>query len=311
MASGPHRTVRADFAERDPSPLLAPILGATGRKYALGPRYPGGAWGAWLVVGEDGVTAVLKCVWAIDWRPRLELATAVVDRLRERGAPVPRHLAWGYEDGIGTWYLQERVGGEPAQQLAPALLTQVQELIGLMADVSPAADASWSWSADVVRALSPGSDEMSVLDRAGPAIAALAATARDHLEAARGLPAADAVHGDLLTTQLMVDHHGELVAVIDWDEAAYGSRAIDLALLFQNVEVQGDRTSMRPDPEVIRALAERGFVIAGDGFTAAVFYHLVKMLAFVVAHNPKSVDWRLDIAKRVLANLDAITGNRI
>ena len=120
----------------------------------------------------------------------------------------------------------------------------------------------------------------------------------------------DAVHGDMIISQLMVDPRGHLVSVIDWDEAAYGNRAIDLALLFQNVEVQGDRTSIRPEKAVVRALAERGLQIAADGFEAAIHYHVLKMLAFVLAHNPRHVEWRLDVANRVLHNLDTAVGDR-
>jgi hypothetical protein len=306
-ARGPQRLVRADFAERDPAALLALVRRATGVDYRLGRRYPGGAWGAWLVVAPDGSRAVLKCVWDTDWRPRLETAIEVVERLRARGAPIPRFLASGYLDGTGTWYVQDHLDGTPARQLAPTLLAQVLEFIEGMADVAPP-DRSWSWSSEVERVLAPGSDQTTILARAGGACAAIADRAIAHLDAARGLRTSDAVHGDLLASQLMVNAEGRLLAVIDWDEAAYGSRAIDLALLFQNVEVQGDRTSIPPDPTVIRRIAECGLEIDGAGFRAAVHYHVVKMLAFVVAYNPAHVVWRLDVAKRVLDNLDTVAG---
>jgi hypothetical protein len=50
-------------------------------------------------------------------------------------------------------------------------------------------------------------------------------------------------------------------------------------------------------------LAHRGLAIAGDGFVAAVHYHLVKMLSFVVAHSSAHVAWRLNVARRVLRNV--------
>lgn len=305
---GQQREVRPDFAERDPAPLLEIIRQTRGQSYRVLQRYPRGAWGAWLVADASGARVVLKCVWDTDWRDRLELAMGVVDRLRERGAPVPRFLEYGHDERLGTWYLQERVGGKPLPQLTSSVLPAVLAFVDLMAGLTPARDAAWSWSADVGRVLGPGSARLELLSRAGPATAAIADAAAAFGETARWLPDMDAVHGDFLSPQIMVDASHRLVAVIDWDEAAYGSRAIDLALLFQNVEVQADRTTIPAEPAVVQTLAQRGLTIAGPGFAAAVHYHLVKMLAFVVAFNPKHVDWRLDVAARVLRNLEAARG---
>jgi hypothetical protein len=298
------RVVSASFATRDPSPLLPAVRDLTGSAWRLGRRLPGGAWGAWRLTDPAGRRAVLKCIWDIDWRPRVVVAAAVVDRVRARGLPVPLIHHWGFLPGIGTWLVADYLPGRTLSQLDPVILPQALAFIDQLRGCAVDVGNGFSWSEEVARTLRPRSHAQRVLRGAGGDAAELARVAAPYRVAAEHLSHDDAVHGDLVVTQLLVDRTARrLAGVIDWDQAARGSRAIDLALLFQNVHVQGDRTGAGATPEVLSAIARAGVDAAGPGFVAAVHAHLVEMVAFVVEHNPRHVPWRLDVAARVRTTL--------
>jgi hypothetical protein len=61
-------------------------------------KFTGGVWGAWLVRDRLRHDAVLKCIWGVDWRPRLSTAAKVVDEFRDRGGPAPRYVHYGYRE---------------------------------------------------------------------------------------------------------------------------------------------------------------------------------------------------------------------
>src|SRR5436190_11982070 len=69
--------------------------------------------------------AVLKCVWDVDWRGRLESASCAVELLYERGAQVPRFLMFGYASNTGTWSLQEPLDGTAVSILDAGLVRDV------------------------------------------------------------------------------------------------------------------------------------------------------------------------------------------
>jgi aminoglycoside phosphotransferase (APT) family kinase protein len=300
------RPVRADFSERSVEPVLA-ALEARAPGYSLVRKLPDGVWGAWLVADGHGEHAVLKCVWDVDWRDRLESAARVVDALAARGAPVPRYVASGYDEALGTWYLQEHLAGDRVRRLTPALLADVLELNALQAGVGEETEAAFDWSARVERRLyaepwraatvHPPATVRGVLDE-------LDALVRAHRGAM--LPSSDAVHGDFLATQLLADD-GRLAGVLDWDAAGRGHRGHDLGSLFCNVFAQADRLREDPDEAVVRHLGEHGFAVCG----AAVFglflaYHALEALRFVLERNPKHLAWRASIARRVLAAYERV-----
>ena len=309
-ARGLRRIVKPDFVDRDPSPLLAAIQGGSAGEIEIRHRLTGGAWGAWLVQ-RRGTMAVLKCIWDVDWRPRIRLAADVVERIRERDDRVPRFMDYGYLADHGTWLLQEFIAGAPIPQLTPDLLTDVLALGRNAAGLFPARRAAgFDWSDEVRAVVAPDSPDLALLRRSGLAAARLADAAEGAGGSAATLASHDAVHGDFLVTQLLVDeaNPNRLVGVIDWDQTGPGSRAIDLALLLQNVEVQGDRTGVRAERRVIDGIVQAGVEAAGSGFVSAVHYHLVKMVGFVLANNPRHVEWRLDVAGRVLRTVQLAMG---
>ena len=298
------RVVKADFASRDPLAVLADVRRVTGRRYELVRRLPRGAWGAWEVVEADRShgdgRAVLKVIWDADWRARADLAVKVVEALRKRDLPVSAMLAIGHVPAAGTWLLTEYLMGSRVEQLTPALVADVIRFSDATSGLVPQLDRGFNWTDEVRRVLSPQSDELAELRASGRAEARVADAAATHVAEADELPRHDAVHGDFLVTQLLTDASGSrLEGIVDWDAAAPGARAIDLALLFQNVEVQGDRTGKPADATVFETIANAGRRAGWPGFVAAVHYHLVKMVGFVAVHNRRHLAWRLDVATRV------------
>ncbi|MDQ3881296.1 MAG: aminoglycoside phosphotransferase family protein [Chloroflexota bacterium] len=249
----------------------------------------------------------MKCVWDTDWTRRLACSRLVVDELAERGAPVPRYIRFGHEPGLGTWSVVEWLDGRPIGQLVTAEL--LEDVLALLSKAdgagrAAAADATCPSTAVLVQsAFEAGAPELTALRTHAPDTAALA----DRLLALREAGGdgvwrtEDAVHGDFLVTQLLVNEDGRLAGVIDWDAATSGDRAFDLALLFQNVHVQGDRTGMTAPAEVVARIADEGRNSSG-AFGAYLAYHLLKMVGFVVLRNPRHIEWRLDVAHRVLAS---------
>src|SRR6478672_8008465 len=100
----------------------------------------GESGGAFEVRTADGVRAVLKLFTGdvLD----LGLPTALVDALRTRGYPAPAMLATGEVDGT-AYELQERLAGEPIEQLAPALLPQILALNALQQDAGASGRGPW------------------------------------------------------------------------------------------------------------------------------------------------------------------------
>lgn len=122
------------------------------------------------------------------------------------------------------------------------------------------------------------------------------------IEQSSQLVANDLVHGDLLATQFLRDDRERLTGVTDWDSAGRGDRSIDLALLFLNVHAQADRL-VQPTPiSVVKRLAGAVSDRMVPRMSAALGYHLLKMLHFVSEHNAKHIEWRTDLARRVLEN---------
>jgi hypothetical protein len=232
------------------------------------------------------------------------MAATIVRALRQRGLGVPRVHDSGYVPGTGTWIISDYVPGRALTQLDAHILPDALGFIEVMSGAAMGLDVTFSWSADASGTLGDGSTPLRILEAAGGAAAELGRLARAQASAAGALVDDDAVHGDLVVTQLLANRSGRrLAGVIDWEQAGRGSRAIDLALLFQNVHVQADRTGVQPEPEVVEAIAAAGVRAAGDGFAASVHAHLVKMVAFVLANNPPHVEWRLEVASRVRASL--------
>jgi hypothetical protein len=302
LANDAVRTAHPSYAERDIRPTLAAAGEALGEWSLVGRVGHGAFGGAWEVANRNGHRAVLKCVWDADWRPRLATAADVVDRLHARGALVPRFLACGYAPEHGTWYLQELLDGSSPARLDPSLLGDILHLSDLQAQACEHVPAAFDWASHICAELrdDAAGDLERVVDRIGCGHTLRAALSTLLPDSPGGT---DAVHGDLLITQLLV-HDGRLAAVVDWEGAGRGERAQDLALLLYNIHAQADRTAVPVDEHVADALAHAAVDRSGaEEVSRYLAYHALHALGYVLAHNPHHAEWRLDLARRSLARL--------
>lgn len=275
-------------------------------------KLSGGAWGAWLVRGRGGSNFVLKCLWDADWRGRLASASAVVEALRKRDAPVPRFVASGFDANLGTWYLLEWLDGHPAVRLTRPLLGQTLRFVEVQAGIGDEVPDAFDWRAEVERWLLSRASEIVERTRLQSDAGARLADELDCVFAdgtLAGRPSPDAVHGDFLATQLLVDD-GRLAGVLDWDAAGRGERAQDLALLLYNAFAQTDRLHLRPTPRTVYLpLARRGIDLVDPQVLGLYLAHEIGQgLGFVLDHNPPHVPWRIDLGLRALDLMRSATG---
>lgn len=281
---------------------------ATGESLHFGHRFPGGAWGAFLLVDEADRPVVLKVVWDTDWRQRLATAMEVVETLAG-DRRVPRFRATGHEPGLGTWMLVDYLPGRSVSWLDRALLEELLTFSDRLVRDEPPRAHRFSWTAEVERRLLPTAAWGQLLgadERTGPLVGEIERLAAEAERAERRT--SDLVHGDLLTTQLLADESGRLAGILDWDAAGFGERAHDLALLFLNCHVQASRLHRPIDRDVIGRLHAAGSARSGEVFGFYLAYHLVEMLSFVLRYNPGHVPWRARLARQILASHRTLLG---
>jgi aminoglycoside phosphotransferase (APT) family kinase protein len=273
---------------------------ATGHSYTVERKLPGGVWGAWVVRDEKRRRAVFKCIWDTDWSSRLESASAVVDRLAERGAQVPRYLAHGVSED-GTWVVQEYLPGRRVESLTPRLLEDVLAAHSLQRDAGVGLTGAFRWVDHVARWMEAhSSPTLAVIERRADTRSLFGPLT--NLIGAATPPAAgdDAVHGDFLATQLRA-RRGRLVGIVDWDGAGVGDSAHDLALLTYNTFAQADRLGREADPNTVDSLIGHGRALSGAPvFAWFLAYEILLALDFVLEHNPSHVGWRAQLGQRTI-----------
>jgi Phosphotransferase enzyme family len=214
------RHVRRNFAALGIERVID-AAARSGHRLSMLDKLSGGAWGAWLVAAPDGQIMVLKCLWESDWRLRLTSAEAVVDALIARGMPVPRYIASGFEPQLGTWLLQEHRVGQPAVQITRSLLPQVLRCVEGQNGVGAVLPDVFDWRNHVAQWRTRSVPAILERLRRCSYDGAVLATEVGRLLKTGPLSqrtSPDAVHGDLLATQLLVSR-GRLTSVIDWDAA--------------------------------------------------------------------------------------------
>jgi aminoglycoside phosphotransferase (APT) family kinase protein len=282
----------------------------SGARYQLLLQFPRGEFGAWLVRDPDRGIAVLKCRLLDDWREPLGSVTRIVDSLKERGYPAPRILASGFDEAIGTWYLHERLSGETPPELNADLIPSVVEVSALQRGHDLAATerrSAFDWTRHVRSMVE--SDEWTTIaighsDTAASLAREIARVVEDRVSAVAR--ADDFVHGDFLVSQLLVDGR-RITGVTDWEQAGYGDRAQDLALLFLNVHTQASRHHHQPDATILRDVC-RAAIDASSAEAVSVFlaYEILSMLSFVIERNPRHVPWRLEVGRAVWNNFHTL-----
>ncbi|MFC7620566.1 aminoglycoside phosphotransferase family protein [Microlunatus sp. GCM10028923] len=194
-------------------------------------RLDGGVFGATLVRSPGAARAVLKLL-PDRVAPSLDAvaeAAALAGGLRGAGYPIPAVLDLGLVDGT-VFTLQEYVAGEVPDRITEPVAARLVELWDLHREAAPDTDDAWAVRlVDEIRAgveLRPQLSDpraVAVLDRA----VAIGRSADPD-----GFRTGDVVHGDFHTGNVLVDDHGRLAAVIDWEGTRIGDARFDLVRLW-------------------------------------------------------------------------------
>jgi aminoglycoside phosphotransferase (APT) family kinase protein len=262
----------------------------------VGPMAHGESGGAFEVRAADGILAVLKL--HTDDVLDLDAPSALVDALRDRGYPVPATLAKGAVDG-SVYEIQERLLGEPMEQLTPELLPQVLALNALQRDVGLMGRGPWV-------------DEMvtSVLDgRRGYCEHAAMAEHSDETRAlldrlfriadgTRGVQVSDkdVVHYDFSPYNVLADGD-RITGVVDWNGATNGDAAFDLVTLAAYTYDYAIRDAL---------LAAAAAQTDPDALALYAAHMVLRQVDWTIRHHEElEVQWFLGIGTDLLAAVGA------
>jgi Ser/Thr protein kinase RdoA (MazF antagonist) len=293
------------------SPAWDEIAGLVGR--ALGEPVSGGApltpgWSSrttWAAHGERTGPLVVKVRHGDDADRKTAWCAGRLPLLGARGYPVPT-IVW-HGPARDRWHLtvQNRLPGRPLTALdgrlfAGRLLDEVLALVGRQADAAiPAGDRDFTGY--IANVLFDDWDEVwADAGRAGGASGPLCARIRRWLEPVWGLrlPPADFAHNDLNLSNILTD--GErITGVVDWDEFALGSRALDLVVPALDCERFGAPAAAD------RLLAAAASAVGDAGRRCLVSY---RALASLAEDTREGVEPQADILA-ISAVLDRLTAD--
>lgn len=190
--------------------------------------FAGGEVGATDVRGDDGSRYVLK--WWEDDAEAGRSVAALVERLRQRGYPIPRFVVADDISGV-TVMLQEYAAGTVSDEISDEVITTLVSLNELQLGVGDAAAADWTTY--IVDSLLRGCDGYCVhesLRQYDRRTEVLLDTIRTAGEAVEGLPSGDAVHVDFHHRNVLLAD-GAVSAVVDWEGCRSGDSVFDLVTL--------------------------------------------------------------------------------
>jgi Ser/Thr protein kinase RdoA (MazF antagonist) len=256
---------------------LAPQLArALGEPVSGGnPLTPG--WSSritWDALGERTGPLVVKARRGERAREKTQWSADHLPLLGARGYPVPT-ISWHGMIDVqrGRWHVtvQNRLPGRPLLTLDNRMLEEVLRLIGRQADAGiPAGDRDFTgYIANVL--FDDWDDVWADALRVDDAVCA---RIRHWLQPVWGLklPPADFAHNDLNLSNVLTN--GETITgIVDWDEFALGSRALDLIVLAFDCERDGIRSAAD------RLLSEATAVVGDDGLRCLVSYRALATLA--------------------------------
>jgi hypothetical protein len=204
--------------------------------------FAGGEVGATDVRGDDGSRYVLKW-WEGDARAGRD-AAALVERLRQRGYPIPRFVV---ADDIGgvTVMLQEYVEGTVSDEVSDDVVTTLLSLNELQVGAGEA--TTTDWTTYIVDSLLHGCNGYCVhepLREYDGRTASLLETILAAGGAVDTLPSDDAVHIDFHHRNVLVVDSA-VSAVIDWEGCRSGDATFDLVTLAFGLTVAGISASSR------------------------------------------------------------------
>ncbi|MEY2420632.1 MAG: spectinomycin phosphotransferase [Acidimicrobiaceae bacterium] len=176
--------------------------------------------------GFEADAFVVDGSWFVKaWRRDPPATLGLLDELKQRGLPVVPPVRT--VDGrltTSTFALYPFVHGRPAPE-DPALLGRILRRLHAITDVNLPRTTMDEWCIEFLRA---HRDHPWIADRQDELAAAV-----DRLEAvtdrARRTNVPNVlVHNDLYGDNMLVDDHGEVIAILDWDHACLAPREHDL-----------------------------------------------------------------------------------
>ncbi|GAA2274012.1 hypothetical protein GCM10009853_029860 [Glycomyces scopariae] len=265
-------------------------LTATGR--ALFGKLGGAIYAEW----PDGRPAVVTRF--LGSHVEAQRTAAILDHVRDRGAPVPRHeLVVQVDDEV--YFVQERLPSAPPQRLSPARMEAIVAVNDRFADAladRPEVPPQAAALADRREALAGHSARgRRVLEK----------IVEVHQEEPEGAAHVDLVHIDLSGANVLFDATGAATGVVDWNLGAFrGDRHFAL------VQTRFDREWFvrAPDADPVESaaaarldeiLAERVAPATLRSYWAQwMLHHLDRA---VRTAPPEVVDWHFDLAESRLA----------
>jgi aminoglycoside phosphotransferase (APT) family kinase protein len=213
----------------------------------------------WAAYGERSGPLVVKARCGERAYEKTAWCVARLPLLAARGYPVPVIIWHGTVRGQWHVTVQNRLPGHPVTALDGRLLDEVLRLVERQADAAIPADDR-DFTGYVANVLFDDWDQVwADAERAGAAAGALCARIRRWLRPVWGLrlPPADYAHNDLNLSNILTDGQ-QITGVVDWDEFALGSRALDLVVLALDCQQGGAA-------DAAGRLLGRAASIAGDG----------------------------------------------
>jgi aminoglycoside phosphotransferase (APT) family kinase protein len=203
--------------------------------------------------------------------------------------------------------VQNRLPGRPLEALGGPVLEAVLRLVELQAEAG-FQDEERDFTGYAANVLFDDWDEdWADAPRASEAAGPLCARLRRWLEPVWGmrLPSADFSNNDLNLSNILADG-SRITGVVDWDEFALGSRALDLVALAIDCERAGDL------PAADRLLAQAARVVGRDGLRCLVSYRAIALLAHSArereAYEDSLADAECAAVSAVLDRLGALPG---
>jgi Ser/Thr protein kinase RdoA (MazF antagonist) len=262
----------------------------------VGPMAHGESGGAFEVRAADGALAVLK----VQTGDVLDLGAPshLVEALRARGYPVPATLSTGALDGT-VYEIQERLPGEPLEQLTPALLPQVLALNVRQRDVG--LTGRGPWIDEMVTSVLEGRTgycEHAAMRAHSNETRALLDRLLRIADGARRVQVSDTdvVHYDFSPYNVLTEDD-RITGVVDWNGATNGDAAFDLVTLALYTYDYPIRDAL------LAAAAER---TDPDALALYAAHMVLRQVDWTIRHHEElQVQWFLGIGTDLLAAVGA------
>jgi len=255
--------------------------------------FAGGGVGATDVRSDDGSRFALKW-WDGDAQAGRD-AAALVERLRQRGYPIPRFVVADDLGGV-TVMLQEYVEGTVSDEVSDEVITTLLSLNELQVGGGDA--AANDWTTYITGSLLHGCDGYCVhepLREYDRRTSSLLETVKAIGEAVDKLPSNDAVHVDFHHRNVLVAK-GAVTAVIDWEGCRSGDSVFDLVTLAFGLSVAEVSASARD-----RVWDEVRRRTAPDARRAYAAHMALRHVDWSIRHRtPKDVDHWLQVSSEFL-----------